>query len=89
MGDSELQNDNSSKVYNSHSFKSSSFRKIKLAKRGNCILRQELESYSLECNPRNGIICNIFLIIIFLICGLPIILLTKNHVEFKFQYTDW
>lgn len=89
MGDSEINNELSSKVYNSYSFKSSSLKKIKIAKRGNYVLRQELVSYTQECNPKCGVICNIFLTIIFLVVGLPILLMTQNQKEYLFKYTDW
>ena len=73
----------------SQSMKSNSIKKNEIIKRGNKILRQELESYTFECNPKCGIIFNLVLIFIFLATGVPIILMTKNIKEFSFLYTDW
>jgi len=88
MSDSE-NNDPSLSENNTPSMKSSSFRKIKALNRGNFILRQELASYTQECNPKCGIICNICLIILFLASGLPVIFWTKNDIEYRQTYTDW
>ncbi len=89
MSESENNIERSFSAHNSPSYKSSSFKKIKVLKRGNFILRQELVSYTQECNPKCGIVCNICLIILFLAAGLPIIFWTQNEVEFKQVYTDW
>ncbi len=89
MSESENNIERSVDAYHTPSYKSSSFKKIKVLKRGNFILRQELISYTQECSPKFGIICNISLMILFLAAGLPIILLTQNEIEFKQVYTDW
>ncbi len=90
MADSDNQVDQSiSRGYDSLSYKSSSLRKIKILRRGNFILRQELVSYTQECNPKCGIICNICIILIFLLAGIPLIFWTSSHLEFKQTYTHW
>jgi hypothetical protein len=57
--------------------------------RGNFILRQELNSYTPECNPKCGIIFNIVLALIFIGAGIPIILLANNTHEHIITYTNW
>jgi hypothetical protein len=87
---SKLSSKKNSQI-NSFSFKSASIQKTKtdIKKRGNKILRQELESYTFECNPKCAIIFNLSLIFLLLATGVPIILLTKNLKEFKFSYSNW
>jgi hypothetical protein len=58
-------------------------------KRGNFILRQELRSYTPECNSRCGIIFNLVLLFVFLAAGIPIIYYSKQVVEYIEVYTDW
>lgn len=58
-------------------------------KRGNFIVRQELSSYTLECNAKCGMIFNMCLIILFLLVGIPIIILSNNTIEYEIPYTDW
>lgn len=85
---SKLSSKKNSKI-NSISLKSGSLQKNKIEKRGNKILRQELQSYTFECNPKCGIIFNLSLIFVLLATGVPIILLTRNLKEFKFPYSNW
>jgi hypothetical protein len=85
---SKLSSKKNSKI-NSYSLKSTSIQKIEIKKRGNKILRQELESYTFECNPKCAIIFNLSLVFILLATGVPIILLTKDLKEFKFPYSNW
>lgn len=61
---------------------------IKRPKRGNFILRQELNAYNPECSPKCGIIFNTFLLVITFSLGIPIIFLSRNTVEFTIPYTD-
>jgi hypothetical protein len=61
---------------------------VKKPKRGNFILRQELNSYNPECNPKCGIIVNTFFTLLFLTIGAPIVYLSKKTIEFKLPYTD-
>lgn len=89
MSESENNIERSFSAYNTPSYKSSSFKKIRVLKRGNFILRQELVSYTQECTPKCGIISNICLIILFLAAGLPIIFSTQNKIEFEQIYTNW
>jgi len=55
--------------------------------RGNYILRQELNSYTPECNPVCGIIFNSFLFTIFMSIGIIITYFGCLVQEFKFDYT--
>ena len=61
---------------------------IKKPKRGNFILRQELNSYNPECTPKCGMILNTILTLLFLSIGIPIVYLSKKTLEFKLPYTD-
>lgn len=58
-------------------------------KRGNFIFRQELSSYTPECNPKCGIIFNLILFSILSSIGLFSYFKTKNIFEFKYDYTNW
>jgi hypothetical protein len=62
---------------------------INRKKRGNFLLRQELKSYTPECNPTCGIIFNISIMFVFLALGIPIILFSEQIVEIKKDYTKW
>jgi len=57
--------------------------------RGNFILRQELKSYTPECNTKCGIILNLILMIFFLAAGIPIIVSSNQSEEYYFNYTNW
>ena len=57
-------------------------------KRGNFILRQELNSYNPECNPKCGMIFNLVLTLLFFSVGLPIIFMGKMSIEYRLPYTD-
>ena len=57
--------------------------------RGNFVLRQELNSYTPECNTKCGIIFNLFLMIFFLAAGVPILVSSHQSEEYYFNYTNW
>lgn len=69
--------------------KSSQYDKSLRPLRGNFIFRQELKSYTPECNSKCGIICNSFLVLIFLSIGLPIVFLSHKIKEYEIDYTYW
>jgi hypothetical protein len=86
MGDS--QNEESYHEFQ-HSKSPSLFNSSKMRpKRGNFILRQDLESYTPECNPKIGILLNLLLMGIFLAAGVPITFLSNKIEEIKIPYTD-
>ena len=58
-------------------------------KRGNFLFRQELKSYTPECNPTCAIIFNVFTMLIFLALGLPILVYSNSIQEYEINYTDW
>ncbi len=62
---------------------------MKVKKRGNFILRQELKDYTPECNYKCSIFINVLFSIIFLSIGTPIILSSENILETKVQYDTW
>ncbi len=53
------------------------------------ILRQELKSFTPNCNLRCAIICNLIMIILFASFGIPIIILSYNSEEYSVDYTNW
>lgn len=57
--------------------------------RGNFILRQELKSFTPECNAKCGIIFNFALMIAFISIGIPILVSSNQSEEYKFDYTNW
>jgi hypothetical protein len=63
--------------------------KKEVKKRGNFIVRQELKSYTPECNPRCVIIFNSILILIFCAAGVPIVMFSQSEINYHFDYTDW
>jgi hypothetical protein len=58
-------------------------------KRGNFLLRQELRSYTPECNPTVGIIFNAIVTLIFLGLGFPMTILSEGMQEYQIDYTGW
>ena len=80
------QNDYS-KYNNRYQEINNSQRKIK-KKRGNFILRQELSSYTPKCSPKCGIISNFIFMICCLGISIPQIIYSKNHLEYKINYTN-
>jgi len=72
-----------------HSKSPSLFNSLKMKpKRGNFILRQDLDSYTPECNPKNGILLNLLLLSIFLGAGIPLTYFSNQVIEIKIPYTD-
>ena len=57
--------------------------------RGNFILRQELKDRTPECTIKCSIIFNMIFFVIFLVFSFPIIISSKNSLEFSYDYTDW
>ncbi len=57
--------------------------------RGNFILRQELKSYTPECNAKCGIIFNSILMLLFICSGIPILVSSNQSEEYSFKYTNW
>ena len=66
---------------------SNNFNKIK-KKRGNFILRQEINSYTPSCNPKCGIISNFIFMICCLGIGIPQVIYSKKYLEYKINYTN-
>ena len=64
-----------------------STKKNPIPKRGNFILRQELKSYTPECNAKCGIISNFIFMICCLSIGIPSVIYSKQHKEIKIDYT--
>jgi hypothetical protein len=58
-------------------------------KRGNFLFRQELHSFTPECNPTFGIIFNSIAILFFLGLGLPTIILAEANKEYEINYSGW
>jgi hypothetical protein len=58
-------------------------------KRGNFLLRQELKSYTPECNPTCGIIFNIVTLLVFAGLGVPMIIFSESVKEYQIDYTKW
>lgn len=57
--------------------------------RGNFIFRQELKDMTPECDSMCAIVFNIFLSLLFVALGLPILLLAGNITEIVVDYSDW
>ena len=74
---------------NSNSHSSNIELSARLLKRGNFVLRQELNSYTPECSAKCGIIFNSFLMVIFILAGVPIIICSNSIKEYKIDYSDW
>lgn len=56
--------------------------------RGNVVMRQELKSFTPNCNIRCGVIVYIVLIILFLSFGLPIIIISNRIKTVSLDFTD-
>lgn len=56
--------------------------------RGNIIFRQELKSLTPKCDAFGAILCNIFLIVFFLLFGIPILAFSANIIEYKKAYAN-
>ena len=65
----------------------SNMKKAKLQKRGNFILRQEINSYTPSFNVRCGIITNLVFLIVAVGLGTPMIILANNTNEIRIEYT--
>ena len=65
----------------------SNMKKAKLQKRGNFILRQEIDSYTPSFNVRCGIITNLVFLIVAVGLGTPMIILANNTNEIRIEYT--
>jgi hypothetical protein len=59
------------------------------SKRGNFVFRQEFISLTPRCTASCSIICLAILIVIFLACGIPILILGNSVLEYSFDYTNW
>ncbi len=53
------------------------------------ILRQELESFTPNCNLKCAMICNFILMLLFLTFGIPIVALSNSIIEYEYDYTEW
>jgi len=62
---------------------------IEIEPRGNFILRQELKNLSPGCSTKCAIICNLLLMIIFLIVSIPNLYSYNNSFEYIYNYTSW
>jgi hypothetical protein len=60
----------------------------KSKKRGNFILRQELNNYTIDCTMNCSIIFHVILFLVFFGFGIPIIL-SAGSIEEEIQYDDW
>lgn len=58
-------------------------------KRGNVIFRQELRSLTPKCDATCAIVCNLIMLVIFLIFGIPIVVSANSVIEFSEDYTNW
>jgi len=56
--------------------------------RGNIIVRQELESLTPRSDALFAIFLNLFLIIIFLFFGIPILIYSSNKIQYRKIYSD-
>jgi len=57
-------------------------------KRGNFIFRQELSSFTPECNAKNALCCNFFMVVMFAGVGIAIIFSSNAISEYRLDYTD-
>lgn len=78
----------SSSSQSSSSLKSHSNRDSKPLLRGNIVLRQELKSYTPNCNIKFAIFSYVILIILFLAFGLPILIISSKIIEVSMDFTD-
>jgi hypothetical protein len=62
---------------------------LRVRKRGNFILRQELKNLTPEFSLKCSIICNVSMSIIFFIFAIPILTSAKNSIEYSVDYTNW
>jgi len=53
------------------------------------ILRQELESFTPNCNLKCALICHTIIIILFIAFGVPIIVQSNSLIEYSADYTNW
>jgi hypothetical protein len=53
------------------------------------ILRQEMESFTPNCNVKCAIICNLILIVLFIVLGASIIASSNGIIEYSVDYTNW
>jgi hypothetical protein len=88
MDSDEEEVDNYFKYHNSKSQSVGSSQSKTKVTRGNYILRQELNSYTPECNPVCGIIFNSFIFIIFIAIGIVFTYFGELVQELKFDYTN-
>lgn len=64
--------------------------KKKLLKtRGNFILRQEIKSYTPECNAICGIISNLLIALACIAVGIPSVYFSDKAREYTVEYTKW
>lgn len=56
---------------------------------GNFITRQEMESVSPKFTYTCSVVCNIVLCLIFLVCGLPNVLVYSQLKKIEINYSDW
>jgi hypothetical protein len=63
--------------------------RVERKKRGNFLLRQELSSFTPDCNPTVAIVFNVIVTLVFLGLGFPMILLSEGIKEYQFDYTGW
>jgi len=59
-----------------------------IKKRGNIIVRQELDSLTPRCDAIFAILLNLILIFIFLIFGIPILLYSSKKIEYRKLYSN-
>lgn len=58
-------------------------------RRGNVILRQELNNLTPHCNIKCAVICNLFLSLLFFAFGVPLMVFHRQIESFELDYTDW
>jgi len=58
-------------------------------KRGNFILRQEINSLTIFCTFKVALFFNIFLFLVFNILGIYIVLSSENIKEYSIKYDNW
>ncbi len=57
--------------------------------RGNILFRQELTSITPQCSPTCALLCNLLLVVIFMVLGFPIVIAQNKVFEKKIDYTNW
>lgn len=62
------------------------------SKKASCtdlILEQNLNSYSPNCDIKCSLICNFILASLFIVLGVPIVVLSGQVIEQTIDYTNW